>query len=232
MVRSLGATGRRGRSQTSAAQDNQRRVARGPAARCAGRRPVAVKMQSGGSATRRDGASGLERRPPVGTRCATAQRTARRRVAGWFSVGATGRRGRPRTSVARDDKRRATRGPSAHCAGRRPAFQAVSAFGMGGSTRSCQETPTFTQLGGVRPLLRTPGSASGRRFGSARGEAEALSGWVGLRALRRCAPRAGRRPAFQAVCAIGMGGAACSVGGVSRRRRWCRRRAGRRGGRR
>ena len=48
--------------------------------------PVAVKMPSGGSVKRPDGAAGLERRPLAGTRCATAQRTARRRPAGWFAL--------------------------------------------------------------------------------------------------------------------------------------------------
>ena len=70
------------------------------------RRPVAAKMQPRGSAERLDGAAGWERRPPVGTRRAAAQRTARRRPARWFSPGATGRRGRSRTSVAQDDERR------------------------------------------------------------------------------------------------------------------------------
>ena len=240
MVRSLGATGRSGRSQTSAAQDNQRRVARGPAARCAGRRPVAVKMQSGGSATRRDGASGLERRPPVGTRCATAQRTARRRVAGWFSVGATGRRGRPRTSVARDDKRRATRGPSARCADRRSAFQAVCAFGMGGPTRSAalraacrpeagvpsrfrlrdgwfyallSRDTHFYAVGWSAPTFTHPRFCVGEAFRVGEGRGGGAFGMGGPTRLRRYAPRAGRRPAFQAVCAFGMGSAACSAGG-------------------
>ena len=47
--------------------------------------------------------TGLERRPLVGTRCATAQRTAGRRPAGWFSLGATGRMGRSRTSVTKGE---------------------------------------------------------------------------------------------------------------------------------
>ena len=86
MVLSHGATGRRGRSRISVAEDDQRRVVHGPPARSAARSPATVKTQSRGSAERLDGAAGLERRPPVGTRCATAQRTARRRPAGWFSL--------------------------------------------------------------------------------------------------------------------------------------------------
>ena len=87
MVPSPGATGRRGRSRTSAAQDNKRRVARGPSARCAGRRPAfqaaAPSCSIGGSRSCPGcifTASGLWSAP----RCANAQRAAWRPPAGWF----------------------------------------------------------------------------------------------------------------------------------------------------
>ena len=137
MVPSPGATGRRGRSRTSAAQDNKRRVARGPSARCADRRPVAVKMQSGGSVKRLDGAARLG--TPASGRHALRDRAAHGTAPTCAMVpspGATGRRGRSRTSAAQDNKRHVARGPSARCAGRRPAFPAVGALFSVGVTPS------------------------------------------------------------------------------------------------
>ena len=129
--------------------------------------PVAVKMQSGGSAERPVGAAGLERRPLVGTRCATAQRTARRRPAGWFSLGATGRRGRSRTSVAQDDERRVARGPSVSMGTENVPLLGIENVPLfrGGeeSAGSCVEGIGRVCAGGRPRLTRTKGVEGAER---------------------------------------------------------------------
>ena len=123
-----------------------------------------MKMQSGGSAKRPVGTAGLERRPLVGTRCATAQRTARRRPAGWLSLGATRRRGRFRTSVAQDDERRVARGPSARCADRSPV------------TVKTQSRGSVERLDGAAGLERRPPVGTALRDRAAHGTADRRDG--------------------------------------------------------
>ena len=137
--------------------------------------PVAVKMPSGGSAERLDGDAGLERRPPVGT--ALRDRAAHGTAPSCgmvLSRGATGRKGRAQVSVAQDDVRHVARGPSARCADRRSAFQAVTAIFMPGGVRRRTRAGAFLPVGapsrGCHHGVRRIGESafSSPRFGSRR----------------------------------------------------------------
>ena len=88
------------------------------------------EKQPGELAERLDGAAGWERRPLVGTRRATAQRTARRRPAGWFSLSRCNPAERTLPDLCRP-RRRAARRPRAFGALCRPEVGVPSRYAMG-----------------------------------------------------------------------------------------------------
>ncbi len=110
-----------------------------------------------------------------------------------LSPGATGRRGRSRTSVALDDQRRVVRGPSARCADRRSAFQAVFALH---DKRGVQEAPIMgvSPGGGLRPASRPAKAAKPHIAIHARGTPTSDQTWSGG-ARRRARRPAGPKPA-------------------------------------
>ena len=118
--------------------------------RTAGRRPgngSGGSQESTGGTTptcsRRGGAYGLERRPPVGS-CDCAAHGGALTCGMVLSRGATGPRRCSRISVARGEQRRVARGPSARCADRRSAFPAVSAIFM--TSGVCRRTRSWAFL--------------------------------------------------------------------------------------